>query len=88
MKTNKLDFKEWFEANFLDGDDVSDCGGAMLSAKNVYEEIAPYIEVEVAKARIEELKLAGQHIQFKDPDYAILRIKALTAEVESNGGAE
>jgi len=29
--------QEYFEANLLDGDDVNDCGGAMLSAENVWE---------------------------------------------------
>lgn len=29
--------KEHFEANMLDGEKVEDCGGAMLSAKNVWE---------------------------------------------------
>jgi len=29
--------KEQFEANLLDGDKVEDCGGAMLSAKDVWE---------------------------------------------------
>lgn len=54
------------------------------TVENFESSITTLLKVEIAKARIEELKLAGQHIQFKDPDYAILRIKALTAEVESN----
>tara|TARA_B100001245_G_scaffold236593_1_gene228614 strand:- start:11472 stop:11831 length:360 start_codon:yes stop_codon:yes gene_type:complete len=53
-------FKSYFEANFLDGDDVHDCGGAMLSAEDVYEILAPYIAEQEAEAerlaRVDERK--------------------------------
>ena len=48
LKTLKLDF----EANMLDGDNVDDCGGAMLSAKEVWELTKGYFIV-AAKARQE-----------------------------------
>lgn len=32
-----------FEQNMLDGDDVNNCGGAMLSAKSVLEYIEEYM---------------------------------------------
>ena len=38
--------REHFEANMLDGDDVYDCGKAMLSAESVYEYIKNYYELK------------------------------------------
>lgn len=43
LRKQKKDFKSWFEANYLDGDDVYDCGKAMLSAEDVYEGLSEYL---------------------------------------------
>ena len=40
-------FKKFFEANLLDGDDIKDCGGAMLSAEYVYETLEAYIQSQL-----------------------------------------
>ena len=47
---NQEAFKKYFEANLLDGDDVNDCGKAMLDARDVYETLAPFIELERLKS--------------------------------------
>ena len=39
---SKSAVREHFEANMLDGDDVYDCGKAMMSAEKVYEYIKEY----------------------------------------------
>lgn len=44
-----LDFKKYFEANLLDGEDVYDCGETMLRADYVYEVIAEYVSEQQAK---------------------------------------
>lgn len=30
-------YKKYFESNLLDGDDIDDCGGAIIDAKDVFE---------------------------------------------------
>lgn len=45
-----------FEANMLDGDKVEDCGGAMLSAKAVYE----YLESEQSALLQRVIELIGE----------------------------
>lgn len=35
-------FKDYFQANILDGDDVYDCGGAMVRAEDVFEVMNEY----------------------------------------------
>lgn len=42
-KNLEQNFRSYFEANLLDGDDVYDCGGAMLRADNVYETLLPFL---------------------------------------------
>ena len=46
--------KKEFEANMLDGDDINDCGGAMLSAKEVWLYFRPVISKVYLRAREEE----------------------------------
>jgi hypothetical protein len=50
---SKPTIKCHFEANMLDGDDVYDCGKAVLSAEDVYEYIKKYYEL---KEKIEQCK--------------------------------
>lgn len=38
------EFKDYFQSNLLDGDDVYDCGGAMLRAEDVYEVLSEHLE--------------------------------------------
>ena len=45
---SKSDLRRHFEANMLDGEDVYDCGKAMLSAEYVYEYIKKYCELRLA----------------------------------------
>ena len=40
MQEKQEEIKKHFEANMLDGDDVKNCGGAMLSAESVLEYIS------------------------------------------------
>lgn len=49
------ELKKHFEANMLDGDDVNDCGGAMLSAKYVLEYLQEYMPEFTAKAELDLL---------------------------------
>jgi hypothetical protein len=57
-------------------------GGYWISDQ--YGAVAPDVmdlfHRQMLAARIDELKLAGKNTQFKDPDYAIYRIKALQAQ--------
>lgn len=39
---SKTALREHFEANMLDGEDVYDCGKAMLSAESVYRYLKNY----------------------------------------------
>ncbi len=48
-KTKPKQGKKHFEANMLDGDPVNDCGGAMLSARSVWEYINKYYELKQGK---------------------------------------
>lgn len=53
VKDSPQDTQEWrkdFEENLLDGDDVYNCGKAMLSAEEVYEYFAALLEQEKRKA--------------------------------------
>ncbi len=45
-KTKPKQGKKHFEANILDGDPVNDCGGAMLSAKSVWEYISEHYDLK------------------------------------------
>ena len=43
--------KSYFEANLLDGDDIKDCGGAMIRAEYVYDEfVVPFLKQALNKA--------------------------------------
>ena len=55
IKKLPKEIKKEFEANMLDGDRVEDCGGAMLSAKSVYEYLYQSIS-EIKQILKEELK--------------------------------
>jgi hypothetical protein len=46
---SKSILREHFEANMLDGDDVYDCGEALLSAKSVFEYLKEYCELKEQK---------------------------------------
>ena len=48
--------KEHFEANMLDGDKVEDCGGAMLSAEDVWKYIENELLKEVANEFVEAVE--------------------------------
>ena len=52
------DFKQYYQANLLDGDSIDDCGNAMLNAKDVFEVVVQYIEKELEKEREKVTKLA------------------------------
>lgn len=46
QNTSREEIRERFQANMLDGDDINDCGGAMLEAKEVFEYFLAEIEAE------------------------------------------
>ncbi len=50
-------WREEFEANMLDGDSVYDCGGATLSAEDVYEYVSEYITSLLQQKHEESYKL-------------------------------
>jgi len=50
IKKLQEDFKDYFQANLLDGDDINDCGGAIIDAKEVYEVCLEFISIQLNKA--------------------------------------
>ncbi len=42
----KSELRQHFEANMLDGDDVYNCGKAMISAEEVWEYIKEYLRLD------------------------------------------
>lgn len=46
-------FKSYFEANLLDGDPISDCGGSTLEVEFVFDTLAPFFRSEKLKSREE-----------------------------------
>ncbi len=60
-QTKEQEWRKDFEANMLDGDDVYDCGGAMLSAESVWEYIKDRLtEVESQAHSSERSKVIGE----------------------------
>lgn len=49
-------FRQFFEANLLDGDSVYDCGKAMLLAEDVFEILSPYIHHTNLEARQRQIE--------------------------------
>ena len=52
----KTNFQQYFEANLLDGDDINDCGKAMLDAKDVFEVMEEYHLKALTKQKQEIIK--------------------------------
>ena len=53
---SKSAIREHFEANMLDGQDLYDCGKAMISAEAVYEYIKRYYILAEEKVKTQEVK--------------------------------
>jgi len=54
--------KDDFEANLLDGDGVDDCGGAMLSAREVWEWVEEHDKRLIQRIVNKEIALVRQEI--------------------------
>lgn len=68
----KKEFKAYFEANLLDGDDIRDCGGAMLSAEDVYDNLIAFIEqlLEEKDFIISALKSSEETLEYANEKLA------------------
>ena len=61
--------KDKFQANLLDGDDINDCGGAMIRADEVWEVLEEYIfpelldtyAMEFLKDKEKQIKELGEY---------------------------
>lgn len=78
-------FKDYFQDNLLDGEDINDCGGAMIDAKSTYETLNEIHQTLLVKAQIEELKnIPGKRV---DSTSYLIETKYLhdrIAELESS----
>ena len=75
------DFRKYFQANLLDGDDVYHCGKAMLLAEDVYEVLGEHIaEQYISKASVREAIQKSRLVMLKKSE--ILDILGLSEEVK------
>jgi len=53
-------FKQYLESTLLDGNDVYDCGKAMIQAEEVFEVLLPFISGIISKIKNDLLAIADE----------------------------
>lgn len=84
--TSQDDFKKWFEANFLDGNEIyTESRETMISAMDVYETISPKIQ-SLILAELKKVRQAGYDDMHQTYDYNRI-VEALDERIKelSNG---